>query len=37
VVDFLGPYDLGAFELDGVLFGDGFETGNTSAWSTSSP
>ena len=28
--------DLGALEL-GVIFGDGFESGNTTAWSLTSP
>ncbi|MDA8018415.1 MAG: hypothetical protein MPN21_13320 [Thermoanaerobaculia bacterium] len=37
VVDQLGPYDLGAYEFFGLIFSDGFEAGNTSAWSSSAP
>lgn len=34
----LGAYDLGAFEVEGsLLFGDGFESGDTTRWSSTVP
>ena len=30
-------FDIGAFELGGPLFADGFESGDTSAWSAAVP
>ncbi|REJ82729.1 MAG: hypothetical protein DWQ30_08395 [Acidobacteria bacterium] len=37
VPDDLGDYDVGAYELFGLLFGDGFESGDPSAWSATTP
>lgn len=34
--NFIGAYDVGALETD-IMFGNGFETGSTAAWSSHSP